>query len=162
MGGYRHQLCSTGASVVPCTVALVGIRNPGIITEGYIMKVFVYWNLHKNVWSVKHLEGVHKGLVMHHSPRVILKNAVPKVSEMGRQRVLREKRKNVHAGVVGEYLGDCYSCVPPEAVYGPWEDVSYNPYKGPSFYFKAHDGLLWTSDNTAPVAVMDNRRVMIC
>lgn len=66
------------------------------------MKAFVYWNLHKNVWSVKATSGEFKGKVVAHSERVTLFNATPKVSEAGRVRVIKEQRKNVHAGIVGE------------------------------------------------------------
>lgn len=93
------------------------------------MKVFVYYNLHKKCWSVKALEGDKKGRVIAHLPAITLFNVTFKVSEAGRQRVLREKRKNVHAGVVGNWLG-----------YGvaqflqKKQRVSYNPYKLPYFY----------------------------
>lgn len=98
------------------------------------MKVFVYWNLHKNLWSVKALEGPDKGRVILRSPYVSLWGVTPKVSEAGRQRVLREKRKNVHAGLVGTLLT---SPTTPRI----WETketrgISYNPYKGPTFTYK--------------------------
>ena len=62
-------------------------------------KVFVYFNLHKKLFSVKdHATG----LVVGHTDMIALENATFKVSEAGRQRVLREQRKNVHAGVIGK------------------------------------------------------------
>lgn len=61
--------------------------------------VFVYFNLHKKVFSVK---DVKTGRVIAHANTVKLQNAYPKVSEKGRQRVLKEQRKNVHAGIRGE------------------------------------------------------------
>lgn len=70
------------------------------------MKVFVYWNLHKNLWSVKSLEGFHKGKVIARLSSVNLKNCIFKVSEAGRQRVLQTK--NVHAGVVGYLTEDIF------------------------------------------------------
>jgi hypothetical protein len=93
------------------------------------MKVFVYFNLHKKVWSVKALEGENKGRVIAHREIVHLTNAKPKVSEKGRQRVLRERRKNVHAGVVGEWHQEI-----PDFEWGV--DIVfpvYNPYKGGKF-----------------------------
>ena len=96
------------------------------------MRVFVYWNLHKGLWSVKALEGPYKGLVIHRAHRVLLSNAAPKVSEAGRQRVIREGRKNVHAGIVGDlvdYNGH-------DMLASTGLPVSYNPYKGPTFYYK--------------------------
>jgi hypothetical protein len=98
------------------------------------MKVFVYFNLHKKVWSVRALEGERKGRVVAHSDVVHLLNAKPKVSEAGRQRVLLEKRKNVHAGVVGEWVSHCPKYIE--------ENVSrvvrptYNPYKYKTFVDK--------------------------
>ena len=54
------------------------------------------------MWSVKALDGQNKGKVVFHADRVWIQNATPKVSEAGRQRVIREQCKNVHAGIVGE------------------------------------------------------------
>ena len=68
------------------------------------MRVFVYWNLHKKLWSIKALEGPDKGRVIARSSSVILTDAHGQVSEAGRQRVLREDRKNVHAGIVGDLV----------------------------------------------------------
>ena len=70
------------------------------------MKVFVYFNLHKKVWSVKALEGPNKGKVIEHTTNINIANAKFKVSEAGRQRVLKEKKKNVHAGVTGIQVND--------------------------------------------------------
>lgn len=62
------------------------------------MRVFVYRNLHKKCFSVRNVET---GLVIRHAETVLLADATFKVSEAGRQRVLRQKMKNVHAGVQG-------------------------------------------------------------
>lgn len=73
------------------------------------MRVFVYWNLHRKCWSVKALEGQHKGRVIIHARSVLLCGVVPKVSAKVRDRVRRTGRKEVHAGLVGTldaYLGD--------------------------------------------------------
>ena len=85
------------------------------------MKVFVYYNLHKKCFSVKALEGENKGRVIQHRNSVDLANVTFKVSEKGRQRVLKEKRKNVHAGVVGQLL-------PPTVTSNKLTEVYYNPY----------------------------------
>lgn len=90
------------------------------------MRVFVYWNLHRKCFSVKALKGPNKGRVVAHLPSIMLFHATFKVSEAGRQRVLRENRKNVHAGVVGEWLDGWKS-------EGYGERVRYNPYEGPHF-----------------------------
>jgi hypothetical protein len=85
-------------------------------------KVFVYFNLHKKLFSVRdHATG----LVVGHTDMIALENVTFKVSEAGRQRVLREKRKNVHAGVMGTVKD--FPC--PVA----WSTAFYNPYKYESF-----------------------------
>lgn len=53
-----------------------------------------------------------------------------KVSEAGRQRVIREKRKNVHASVYGYFAGEC------EMDTSEMTEVTYNPYKLGSFIVK--------------------------
>lgn len=89
------------------------------------MRVFVYFNLHKKVFSVKAMEGHNKGRVIAHSNHVTLLNATFKVSEAGRQRVLREQRKNVHAGVIGEWVENTEELCK--------DGVTYNPYKFATF-----------------------------
>jgi hypothetical protein len=101
------------------------------------MRVFVYFNLHKKCFSIKALEGDRKGRVVAHSTTVLLEGCKFKVSEAGRQRVLREKRKNVHAGVTGTWINadrveSCYEFL---SMVG--RQVSYNPYKYSSFIIKA-------------------------
>jgi hypothetical protein len=90
------------------------------------MRVFVYYNLHKKVWSIKALEGESKGRVIRHAATLMLTDCTFKVSEAGRQRVLRERRKNVHAGVVGQL-------VDPIVMTDAAIAVTYNPYLYESF-----------------------------
>jgi hypothetical protein len=87
------------------------------------MKVYVYFNLHKKCFSVKSLET---GRVIDHVMEICLKDCKFKVSEAGRQRVLKQKRKNVHAGVVGYITND-------KNLNGCLTRVTYNPYKYNSF-----------------------------
>ena len=61
-------------------------------------KVFIYFNLHKKVFSVRSMKS---GIVIAYVTEIELDNAIFKVSEKGRQKVLSERRKNVHAGIVG-------------------------------------------------------------
>lgn len=99
-------------------------------------RVMCYWNLHRKCFS---LRSVKTGRVIAHRLHVTLFNATTRVSEAGRQRVIREKRKNVHAGIVGEVdlsWSDA-TVIWPELVYGS-RRISYNPYKGPNF---VHDDL---------------------
>lgn len=104
------------------------------------MKVFVYRNLHQDCWSVRSRET---GRVIAHADEVQLSNVEYKVSEAGRQRVLREKSKNVHAGLVGtlvdfDPIGGKMPTYPaatfssdPSVKPGQADPVSitYNPYK---------------------------------
>jgi hypothetical protein len=112
------------------------------------MKVFVYFNLHRKLWSVKALEGPNKGLVIGHASYLDLVNVTWKVSEAGRQRVLNEKKKNVHAGAVGTLESALWertlhyvSLSGERTRYtsrllhdsGAPVRVSYNPFKGSTF-----------------------------
>ena len=99
------------------------------------MKVFVYYNLHKHCWSVKALEGENKGRVIMHTQAVTLTNAHGKVSEVGRQRVIREQRKNVHAGIVGQLDLACVAKDFDNAL-DEWVEYTYNPYKFSTFVEK--------------------------
>lgn len=96
------------------------------------MRVFVYWNLHKGMWSVKALEGPDKGRVVARTGTVHLTNVSGKVSQAGRERVLREGKKNVHAGLVGDLvtgLGDSRASM----IASVGDTITYNPRKYTSF-----------------------------
>lgn len=97
------------------------------------MKVFVYWNLHKGMWSVKALEGPNKGRVIARVPAITLANVQGKVSEAGRQRVLREGKKNVHAGLVAERAYFSESNPVRSMVESVGDTITYNPRKYTSF-----------------------------
>lgn len=96
------------------------------------MRVFVYFNLHRKCLSVKALEGERKGRVIARASSVGLINCTFKVSEAGRQRVIREKRKNVHAGVVG-HLFEMDNEVAADIMSRIADPIKYNPYKFASF-----------------------------
>lgn len=97
------------------------------------MKVFIYFNLHKKCWSIKALEGDDKGRVIAHAVSFVMSNCTTKVSEAGRQRVLREKRKNVHAGIVGQLQRHSMHMELPADLQMS-NKLSYNPYKGATFF----------------------------
>lgn len=90
------------------------------------LEVFVYRNLHENAFSVR---DVKTGRVLAHADTVLVRNAEFRVGEKGRQRVLQEKRKNVHAGVRGELVLD-FSTIPDQL---PANQIRYDPYEGPDF-----------------------------
>jgi hypothetical protein len=100
-------------------------------------KVFTYWNLHRGQWSVKDVTpgSPTYGKVILRMDELLLTDVEGKVSEAGRQRVLREGKKNVHAGLVGYLAADRYrnqtdiEC----AVEDIGDRISYNPYKYSQF-----------------------------
>lgn len=98
-------------------------------------RVFVYRNLHKKCYSVKSLKT---GRVIAHVDSIDLINVSFRVSQAGRNRVLREKRKNVHAGVVG------YVSCPLGAEHSV--SVTYNPYKFDSFVTKIDELPIFKAD----------------
>jgi hypothetical protein len=121
------------------------------------MKVFVYRNLHQNCWSVKSKDTQR---VIAHADEVQLSGVEFKVSQAGRERVLREKSKNVHAGLVGtlvdfdpiggkmpSYPGAVFSS-DASAAPGPSDPVSitYNPYKYSHFVVRASEKAVATAD----------------
>ncbi len=90
------------------------------------MQVRVYYNLHKHTFSIQHkIDG--RWLVRDYADEVLLKDATFRISEAGRQRVIREGRKNVHAFVIGTLVDE----VPATPV-----KATYNPYKFSSFVEK--------------------------
>ena len=100
-------------------------------------EVRVYFNLHKKCWSVKDKET---NRVLCHTYIIELRDAKPKISERGRLRVIREKRKNVHAYVTG-IIGEA-----PDSE--SMRRITYNPYKYDSFVF-AEDESKWEQSKYA-------------
>lgn len=100
-------------------------------------RVEVYFNLHKKCLSVRH-----RGLVIGHAAAVELADVTFAVSEAGRQRVLRDGRKNVHAFIRGTLVssvphGEPVPALTYDKAVAP--TVTYNPYKNDSFV-KIADG----------------------
>ncbi len=119
-------------------------------------RVKVYYNLQKECLSVIDAET---GLLYCHAHRVELHNAKFRVQLAGRNRVIKEKRKNVHAYIVGDChdIGEvskerhrlvrgkvesydicqcegtmwCEECVPESAE--QFRHATYNPYKYDTF-----------------------------
>ena len=88
-------------------------------------RVEVYWNLHKDLYSVRALTGPNKGRVVAHVEAIDLYDVTFAVQLAGRNRVLAERRKNVHAFVRGIVTAGL-----PDARY---QVVTYNPYKYETF-----------------------------
>lgn len=91
----------------------------------------VYFNLHKRKLSIQEKRINDSGKlvwkVVRHADFIFLKDAKFKVSEAGRQKVIKEKKKNVHAFVVG------YTLESPKKLLPLNTQVFYNPYKFSSF-----------------------------
>lgn len=88
-----------------------------------------------------------------HRQSLTLKDVQFKVSEAGRQRVIREKKKNVHAGVVGQWDDELCS----DTIFNTGTPVTYNPYKYTGFVIK---------DNESPIqkasrAFLTNKKIYI-
>lgn len=98
------------------------------------MRVETYFNLHKKCLSVRAMEGKNRGQIIAHVDDIALTSTDKfpvkfAVQEAGRQRVLQEQQKNVHAFVRGAWYGDCITMKDPKV-------VTYNPYKYDSFVLK--------------------------
>jgi len=87
------------------------------------VRVFVYCHIRKDCLSIRALEGSNKGRVIAHAEQLSMRNVSFKVSEAGRQRVLSEGRKNVHAGAVG-YIDAAWGLEPRR------DDLDYETLKG--------------------------------
>lgn len=92
-------------------------------------RVRVYRNLNKKCLSVQSWVAGKGWRVTDHVQHIFLDNASFKVSEAGRRRVLEQKRKNVHAFIIGDRVDQ------PKKT--PTKKVRYNPYVSHSFFFEA-------------------------
>jgi hypothetical protein len=95
--------------------------------KGYSGWVFIHRNLHKPpYWSIK--SGRSGGPVIGYDTDIWLTDVEFKVQIGGRDKVRREKQKNVHAGVVGKIKtsGGKYDTT-------GWTLVTYNPYVNDTF-----------------------------
>lgn len=98
------------------------------------MRVEAYRNLTNNSLSVR--RAGKGGRVFTRPLHAVLSNVNFVVQPKGRERVLQERRKNVHAFVRGEFV------LPHEVplnvlnLEGDWHEARYNPYKAASFIDK--------------------------
>jgi hypothetical protein len=94
------------------------------------MKVEVYRNLHKQCWSVRDNKT---GKVIDHVRNIHIKDATLVVRPSGREKVLRERKKNVHAFVKGTIVSVNENL--PDS-WGYSTEITYNPYMYDSFVEK--------------------------
>ena len=95
------------------------------------MRVKVYFNLHKKLFSVVAMEGSEKGRVIKHVNEIDLTKCAFRVQKAGRERVLAERKKNVHAYILGHTMD---ASIKAETLSG---EATYNPYKYSTFVDKS-------------------------
>ena len=111
------------------------------------MKVRVYYNLTKNIWSVqKHVPG-QGWRVAGHLPRLALNNVKTVVNDYGQQQTRVEGKKYVHAFLEGEICTSAFSVSPAH------KRITYNPQRDNTFVWK-HNGEEFTSSRQ--VVLTDN------
>ena len=102
------------------------------IENNYInKKVMVHYNLNKHTFSI-----TYKNKLITHADHIKLNDVEFRVRPGGRDRVLKDKRKNVHAFVIGTLLEYCkYPC---ESLPNETNNniVTYDPYKYSSYVMK--------------------------
>ena len=130
------------------------------------MKVEIYFNLHKRLFSIRERHGK----VIAHKKWVGLVRPTFIVQQGGREKVLRDKSKNVHAFVRPEsiwgdssttdtYLLSKANGVPDfDQTLTDYTTVRYNPYKYTSFVdenedpiFEADVGFMYLDKQNKPV-----------
>lgn len=116
-----------------------------------LRRVRVHFNFHKKMFAI-----CQNGIVIDYATCVWLHKAEFKVGGKGRERVIAEGRKNVHAFVYGElYMVDDKK--------NHWYNnhdttVKYNPYKWNSFVDE-DDSPVYTARNVM-MNVVDGRAIM--
>ena len=107
-------------------------------------KVEVYKNLHNGLFSVRQ-----DGLVVAHVESIVLSYPKIKVNESGRQKVIKDKAKNVHAFITGfpNSVNKLFTSTDKRA-------ITYNPYRFRTFVYKngLHD-VYPTNDNKIYMSV---------
>jgi hypothetical protein len=111
-------------------------------------KVKVYWNVRAGLWSVM---DARTRRVLGSATQVLIRDATFLVSEAGRERVKRERCKNVHAFVIGDLEAAIWHSAPEGAAACEWDwkpmhnnylrnvanqrgiRVTYNPYRDQGF-----------------------------
>lgn len=97
----------------PSAIGVTPFRGRSIDTNA---PVHVYRNLHRQSFSIRQ-----HGLVVGHAESLCLQDAAMHVNDAGRKRVIRNKRKEVHAWIEG------WLCDHPRP--SSLQQLEYNPYK---------------------------------
>ena len=110
----------------------VEIRKETPTVEIKSDKVDVYWNINKGCFSVKDCKT---NRVTMYTDAIEISDAQFIVRRAGRERVLREQQKNVHAFVRGYITTNKAKRTPSVEI----REAKYNPYKNDSFVDKHTD-----------------------
>ena len=111
------------------------------------MKVRVYWNFHRKCYSVQeYFKDKHGWRISKYSDKILLTDAVFKVIQAGRAKVIKNKCKNVHAYIIGTEVEHLF-------LRGR-QEVSYNPYTHREFLvYEGTDSQAVHSSKTAVLEV---------
>lgn len=96
------------------------IREGKSLIQG--QRVEVYYNLHQGGFSIKSLEGEHKGIVVAYSSTVKLDNCTFNVNMNAHSKIMAERRKRVYAVVRGYYSGTDIGNL------NEYKSIKINPY----------------------------------
>lgn len=111
-------------------------------------KYYTYRNLNKGGFSVKH-----RGLVVNRNDSMIIDNGEFRVSLPGRNRVLKDKKRNVHAYIVSDNFESRDFKLTKDCL-----EVTYNPYKAEFFYIKTSGKRI---DKADKILLKDGRAYII-
>jgi hypothetical protein len=119
--------------------------------------VDVYRNLHKNTWSIRSRTT---GRVIRRADNVVVKNVKFVVQPAGRQRVLDEERKNVHAFVRGT-ISPISTAMLTQVAFNV--QIKYNPYILEPDQRAGHFYEVDTEETVgeAPIVVLDTKGAWI-
>jgi hypothetical protein len=81
---------------------------------------FVYWNLHKDLYSLRY-----KTKVIEHPEGLYLTNCELRVQPGGRKRVLETRRKNVHAGIAA----NSFLAINDDHMFLGYRVITYDSYR---------------------------------
>ena len=118
-------------------------------------KTEVYRNLHKNCFSIRQ-NGRVVGYLYDDNQAIVLEDVKFVVQPAGRKKVLKEKKKNVHAFVRGVNRFNVFPVSNVEDL--ELREVTYNPYKKDSFFYKDTGAPI----KTARAALIQHGKVWAC
>ena len=100
-------------------------------------QVAVYKNLRRGAWSIRAVDGIHKGSVVAHARHVGLIHATMHVSVKAQQRIAAGAAREVHAWIIGTLAG--------VALTDP-QRLTYRPHERPEFYLESTGAPIWRAE----------------